>query len=195
MSIGFCLWSSWFPESTYWLFKKPLQYLCGNPIHTCVVNMTNTMGLWRLKWTTNLYSWTTNLDSVWNKITLIQLICWSVSPVWQLCAFFSLGWLGPNIHIWIHAVYWSIKLWYFTKPLIIVLLFSVLFSHSLSFKIYILLFQTFGFILLGGVQVHALNVTGLIINTAGGIWYSYAKYQQKKRKPRKIVSEAEAHHK
>lgn len=75
------------------------------------------------------------------------------------------------------------------------LLFSVLFSHSLSFKIYILLFQTFGFILLGGVQVHALNVTGLIINTAGGIWYSYAKYQQKKRKPRKIVSEAEAHHK
>ncbi|XXG58363.1 hypothetical protein AAC387_Pa04g0687 [Persea americana] len=54
---------------------------------------------------------------------------------------------------------------------------------------------TFGFILLGGVQVHALNVTGLIINTAGGIWYSYAKYQQKKRKPRKIVSEAEAHHK
>lgn len=54
---------------------------------------------------------------------------------------------------------------------------------------------TFGFILLGGVQVHALNVTGLIINTAGGIWYSYAKYQQKKRKPQKIVSDAEAHRK
>ncbi|KAJ3699084.1 hypothetical protein LUZ61_002789 [Rhynchospora tenuis] len=40
---------------------------------------------------------------------------------------------------------------------------------------------TLGFFLLGGVQVHALNVTGLVINTIGGIWYSYAKYQQKKR--------------
>ncbi|KAI3962277.1 hypothetical protein MKW92_045814, partial [Papaver armeniacum] len=43
---------------------------------------------------------------------------------------------------------------------------------------------TLGFILLG-VQVHALNVTGLVINTAGGVWYSYAKYQQKKSKPKK----------
>ncbi|KAG6504773.1 hypothetical protein ZIOFF_037120 [Zingiber officinale] len=41
-------------------------------------------------------------------------------------------------------------------------------------------FQTFGFILLGGVQLHALNVTGLAINTAGGLWYLYAKYQQKR---------------
>ncbi|KAJ4958026.1 hypothetical protein NE237_025137 [Protea cynaroides] len=54
---------------------------------------------------------------------------------------------------------------------------------------------TFGFILLGGVPVHALNVTGLIINTAGGIWYSYAKYQQKKKKTFKIAADAEAHHK
>lgn len=54
---------------------------------------------------------------------------------------------------------------------------------------------TLGFILLGGVQVRALNVTGLIINTAGGIWYSYAKYQQKKSKPRRTISDAEAHHK
>ncbi|XP_068653344.1 UDP-galactose/UDP-glucose transporter 7-like isoform X1 [Aristolochia californica] len=51
---------------------------------------------------------------------------------------------------------------------------------------------TLGFVLLGGVQVHALNVTGLVINTAGGIWYSYAKYQLKKNKPRKMISDAEA---
>ncbi|KAF5456569.1 hypothetical protein F2P56_026037 [Juglans regia] len=54
---------------------------------------------------------------------------------------------------------------------------------------------TLGFVLLGGVQVHALNVTGLIINTAGGVWYSYAKYQQKKNKPIKIMSDIEAHRK
>ncbi|KAG6508221.1 hypothetical protein ZIOFF_033593 [Zingiber officinale] len=41
-------------------------------------------------------------------------------------------------------------------------------------------FQTFGFILLGGVQLHALNVTDLVINAAGGLWYLYAKYQQKR---------------
>ncbi|XP_057521427.1 UDP-galactose/UDP-glucose transporter 7 isoform X2 [Amaranthus tricolor] len=41
---------------------------------------------------------------------------------------------------------------------------------------------TLGFVLLGGVEVHALNVSGLVINTAGGVWYSYAKYQEKKRK-------------
>ncbi|XP_068648708.1 UDP-galactose/UDP-glucose transporter 7-like isoform X1 [Aristolochia californica] len=51
---------------------------------------------------------------------------------------------------------------------------------------------TLGFVLLGGVHVHALNVTGLVINTAGGVWYSYAKYQQKKNKPRRIISDAEA---
>lgn len=54
---------------------------------------------------------------------------------------------------------------------------------------------TLGFILLGGVQIHALNVTGLIINTAGGVWYSYAKYQQKKRMPRKVISDTESHNK
>ncbi|XP_074570007.1 UDP-galactose/UDP-glucose transporter 7-like [Curcuma longa] len=48
---------------------------------------------------------------------------------------------------------------------------------------------TLGFVLLGGVQLHALNVTGLIINTAGGLWYSYAKYQQKKKTPRKVLSQ------
>ncbi|KDP33466.1 hypothetical protein JCGZ_07037 [Jatropha curcas] len=52
---------------------------------------------------------------------------------------------------------------------------------------------TLGFVLLGGVQVHALNVTGLVINTAGGVWYSYAKYQQKKRP--KLIPDLEAHRK
>ncbi|XP_078157770.1 UDP-N-acetylglucosamine (UAA) transporter family isoform X2 [Carex rostrata] len=40
---------------------------------------------------------------------------------------------------------------------------------------------TLGFFILGGVQVHALNIIGLVINTTGGVWYSYAKYKQKKR--------------
>ncbi|KAL3683416.1 hypothetical protein R1sor_001438 [Riccia sorocarpa] len=39
-----------------------------------------------------------------------------------------------------------------------------------------------GFVLLGGVEVHALNVTGLVINTLGGISYSFVKYQEKGRK-------------
>uniref|UniRef100_A0ACD5ZKL7 Uncharacterized protein n=1 Tax=Avena sativa TaxID=4498 RepID=A0ACD5ZKL7_AVESA len=46
---------------------------------------------------------------------------------------------------------------------------------------------TLGFVVLGGVKVHALNVTGLVINTFGGVWYSYAKYTQKKKMPRKIA--------
>ncbi|GLT47973.1 hypothetical protein SLA2020_216200 [Shorea laevis] len=54
---------------------------------------------------------------------------------------------------------------------------------------------TLGFVLLGGVKVHGLNVTGLVINTAGGVWYSYAKYQQKKNKPAKLMSDLEAHRK
>ncbi|XP_048228216.1 UDP-galactose/UDP-glucose transporter 7 isoform X2 [Ricinus communis] len=52
---------------------------------------------------------------------------------------------------------------------------------------------TLGFVLLGGVQVHGLNVTGLVINTFGGVWYSYAKYQQKKNKPPKVMTDIEAH--
>ncbi|OAY69389.1 putative UDP-sugar transporter DDB_G0278631 [Ananas comosus] len=51
---------------------------------------------------------------------------------------------------------------------------------------------TLGFVLLGGVQVRALNVTGLVINTIGGVWYSYAKYQQKKKKVRKAESDEES---
>ncbi|XP_027942209.1 UDP-galactose/UDP-glucose transporter 7 [Vigna unguiculata] len=54
---------------------------------------------------------------------------------------------------------------------------------------------TLGFFLLGGVQVHALNVSGLVINTAGGVWYSFAKYQQKKSKSTKLVPDEEAHRK
>ncbi|CAN6460179.1 unnamed protein product [Victoria cruziana] len=53
---------------------------------------------------------------------------------------------------------------------------------------------TLGFVLLGGVDVHALNVTGLVINTAGGLWYSYAKYQQKKSRPRKTSLDVESNH-
>lgn len=56
-----------------------------------------------------------------------------------------------------------------------------------------LAFQTLGFVLLGGVEVHALNVTGLVINTFGGVWYSYAKYKQKKKTPRKIQHDVESH--
>ncbi|XP_050219791.1 UDP-galactose/UDP-glucose transporter 7 [Mercurialis annua] len=54
---------------------------------------------------------------------------------------------------------------------------------------------TLGFVLLGGVQVHGLNVLGLVINTSGGVWYSYAKYQQKKNKPPKVAIDIEAHRK
>ncbi|KAL2612329.1 hypothetical protein R1flu_024021 [Riccia fluitans] len=39
-----------------------------------------------------------------------------------------------------------------------------------------------GFILLGGVEVHVLNVAGLVINTLGGISYSFVKYQEKARR-------------
>jgi solute carrier family 35 protein len=54
---------------------------------------------------------------------------------------------------------------------------------------------TLGFFVLGGVEVRALNVTGLVINTAGGLWYSLAKYQQKKAKPAKLMTDLEAHRK
>ncbi|XP_055812653.1 UDP-galactose/UDP-glucose transporter 7 isoform X1 [Solanum dulcamara] len=54
---------------------------------------------------------------------------------------------------------------------------------------------TLGFVMLGGVEVHALNVTGLVINTAGGVWYSLAKYQQKKSKLPKIMSDIDSHRK
>ncbi|KAL4303899.1 hypothetical protein GQ457_10G003180 [Hibiscus cannabinus] len=53
---------------------------------------------------------------------------------------------------------------------------------------------TLGFVLLGGVQVHGLNVTGLVINTAGGVWYSYAKYQQRRIKTVKVMSDLESSH-
>ncbi|KAM3398449.1 hypothetical protein P3S68_001964 [Capsicum galapagoense] len=50
---------------------------------------------------------------------------------------------------------------------------------------------TLGFAMLGGVEVHALNVTDLVINTTGDVWYSVAKYQQKKSKLPKIMSDIE----
>lgn len=60
--------------------------------------------------------------------------------------------------------------------------------------------QTLGFVVLGGVEVRALNVTGLVINTAGGVWYSYAKYRLKnakntKNKTPSLESNVEAYRK
>ncbi|XP_078439382.1 UDP-N-acetylglucosamine (UAA) transporter family isoform X2 [Wolffia australiana] len=52
-----------------------------------------------------------------------------------------------------------------------------------------------GFVMLGGVEVHVVNVTGLLINTAGGMWYSFAKYQQKAKKLRNPSLDLEASHK
>ena len=82
---------------------------------------------------------------------------------------------------------------------------SILYSHLASIlrpsfsqscvSSCLLIFQTLGFVLLGGVEVHALNVSGLVVNTAGGVWYSYAKYRQKKAKPAKTLSDLEAHKK
>ncbi|KAG0473996.1 hypothetical protein HPP92_015853 [Vanilla planifolia] len=54
---------------------------------------------------------------------------------------------------------------------------------------------TLGFVLLGGVEVHLLNVIGLVINTAGGVWYSYAKYRQKRKGTKKTSFDEEAHQK
>ncbi|KAL8160972.1 hypothetical protein V2J09_012461 [Rumex salicifolius] len=54
---------------------------------------------------------------------------------------------------------------------------------------------TLGFFFLGGVEFHALNVAGLVINTAGGIWYSYAKYKEKQNKAARPTSDLEAHKK
>lgn len=36
-----------------------------------------------------------------------------------------------------------------------------------------------GFFLLGGVEAHVLNVTGILVNMAGGAWYSVIKFRQK----------------
>eukprot|EP00270_Netrium_digitus_P006977 TRINITY_DN2017_c0_g1_i1.p1 TRINITY_DN2017_c0_g1~~TRINITY_DN2017_c0_g1_i1.p1 ORF type:complete len:366 (-),score=108.74 TRINITY_DN2017_c0_g1_i1:212-1240(-) len=48
-----------------------------------------------------------------------------------------------------------------------------------------------GFFILGGVEFHWVNVAGLVINTAGGVWYSVAKYriQQLKRRQQQQQSE------
>lgn len=39
--------------------------------------------------------------------------------------------------------------------------------------------QVLGFFVLGGVDFYILNVTGLMLNTIGGVWYSFAKYRQR----------------
>jgi len=41
-----------------------------------------------------------------------------------------------------------------------------------------------GFFLLGGVTVTFVNLVGLILNTLGGIWYAYIKYDEKKSQPK-----------
>jgi len=37
-----------------------------------------------------------------------------------------------------------------------------------------------GFVFFGGVQTGFLNLTGITMNTAGAVWYSVAKYQQRR---------------
>ncbi|XP_071545800.1 uncharacterized protein [Panulirus ornatus] len=47
--------------------------------------------------------------------------------------------------------------------------------------------QTFiGFFTFGGIIFEPVNITGIILNTAGGVMYTYAKYQDKKTKWRRI---------
>ncbi|XP_006578205.1 UDP-galactose/UDP-glucose transporter 7-like [Glycine soja] len=72
-------------------------------------------------------------------------------------------------------------------------MFLIIATGELPNSLSVLFAKTLVFFLLGGVQVHALNVSGLVINTAGGVWYSFAKYQKRKSKAVKLVTEAEAH--
>ena len=44
-----------------------------------------------------------------------------------------------------------------------------------------------GFVLLGGVELHALNVTGIALNALGGAAYSVVKYKARARKPPGLV--------
>ncbi len=46
-----------------------------------------------------------------------------------------------------------------------------------------------GFVLLGGVRFEPLNFSGIMINMAGGVWYSVVKYKQ--RQARLAASKAE----
>jgi hypothetical protein len=39
-----------------------------------------------------------------------------------------------------------------------------------------------GFFLLGGIQFHILNVLGITLNMAGGVWYSIIKYNSKQHR-------------
>ena len=36
-----------------------------------------------------------------------------------------------------------------------------------------------GFFVLGGVEPHIVNVLGILLNTAGGVWYTVIKYRRK----------------
>nr|GEY87090.1 putative UDP-sugar transporter isoform X1 [Tanacetum cinerariifolium] len=61
------------------------------------------------------------------------------------------------------------------------LTFMIIVTSEFPSSLSLLYAKTLGFFILGGVQVHFLNVSGLVINTLGGLWYSLAKYQEKMR--------------
>ena len=48
-----------------------------------------------------------------------------------------------------------------------------------------------GFFVLGGVEFHALNVTGIGLNTTGGCWYSIIKYQERQAGRNKTAAHRE----
>lgn len=46
-----------------------------------------------------------------------------------------------------------------------------------------------GFVLLGGVEVHAMNAIGVALNTIGGVWYSCIRVKQMTRRHSLVVKE------
>lgn len=47
-----------------------------------------------------------------------------------------------------------------------------------------------GFVVFGGVKAGLLNVTGIGVNTVGGVWYGIAKYEGKEGEKRGEKEEA-----
>lgn len=66
--------------------------------------------------------------------------------------------------------------------------------HLSSFFFAFVFLHTLGVVLLGGVQVDALNVTGLVINTAGVVVF-ICQVQIEEENLRKVIPDEEAHHK
>ncbi len=50
-----------------------------------------------------------------------------------------------------------------------------------------------GFFLLGGVKFHLLNVSGICLNTAGGTWYTFIKYRQRRDRMNESLVAATKH--